>query len=84
MRFENFLQGVIRTKGVTGIPRCSEVRSHSLLGRVFSCFARMFDRHIIDGPTVGRCLLASIQHAIIAKDSSNAQTIVAENAFAAG
>jgi hypothetical protein len=44
----------------------------------------MFDRYIIDGPTVGRCLLASLQHAIIANDGSNAQTIVVENAFAAG
>jgi hypothetical protein len=41
------------------------------------------DRYIIDGTTVGRCLI-TVRHAIIAKDGSDAQTIVAENAFAAG
>jgi hypothetical protein len=38
----------------------------------------------MNGATVGRCLLASLGHAIIAKHGSDAQTIVPENPFAAG
>jgi hypothetical protein len=49
-----------------------------------NCFARALDRYVIDGATVGRCLLAALGHAIIANDGSNAQTIVAENGLAAG
>jgi hypothetical protein len=79
---QEFLAGVIRTKESPGYP--SEVRSLPLQRRVFRCFERRFDRYIVDGATVGRCLLASLGHAIIAKDGSDAQTIVAENALAAG
>jgi hypothetical protein len=60
------------------------VTSLPLQRRVLSCFARALDRYIIDGTTVGRCLLAVLGHAIFAEDGSDAQTIVAENALAAG
>jgi len=42
------------------------------------------DRHVVDGATVNRRLLAALGHAIIANNGSDSETIVAEDARAAG
>src|SRR5262249_37223492 len=41
-------------------------------------------RRVIDGTTVGWCLLAALGHPMVANNGGDAQAIVSENALAAG
>jgi hypothetical protein len=47
--------------------------SLSFWRHVLSCFARALDQYIINGTTVGRCLLVPLGHAIIATDGTVAR-----------